>query len=252
VKRSNEKVPVVVLHGGPGVPSNYLLPLADHSDRSLLFYDQLGCGQSDRPDNEDLYSIDLFLNDFVQLLDEFAFDGGFHLYGQSFGGILAFEYLKRERPENCLSVTLSSTPTSVPQVEAEANRLMQTLIMDAGGEEDNMEEAFRKAHQCQTPVKPQPLIDAYALAGTIFHGTQAIPDYQATLEDDDSERVDVPALIMRGEKDFVTPDCVKGWDGLFGECKIVELEGCAHHGLLEQPDLYAKTLESFWKRHEQG
>ena len=110
----SEKPTVVVLHGGPGVPSNYLLePLVQHaSSRPLLFWDQLGCGQSDRPDfDESLYSIDKFVTDLTQLLEELAIDN-FHLYGQSFGGILAFEYLKRERPDNCLSVILSSTPTN--------------------------------------------------------------------------------------------------------------------------------------------
>src|ERR1043165_2092344 len=44
-----DKTPILCLHGGPGVPSYYLKPLAAlSSDRPVIFYDQLGCGHSDR------------------------------------------------------------------------------------------------------------------------------------------------------------------------------------------------------------
>jgi len=49
---SQQAAPIVVLHGGPGLPSNYLQPLVDVVPyRSIVFYDQLGCGKSDHPDN---------------------------------------------------------------------------------------------------------------------------------------------------------------------------------------------------------
>ena len=42
------KPPLLVLHGGPGVPHDYLLPLGAlaRAGRSVVFYDQLGCGGS--------------------------------------------------------------------------------------------------------------------------------------------------------------------------------------------------------------
>jgi pimeloyl-ACP methyl ester carboxylesterase len=43
-------IPVLCLHGGPGMPHDYLEPLEDlASSRPVIFYDQLGCGRSDRP-----------------------------------------------------------------------------------------------------------------------------------------------------------------------------------------------------------
>ena len=49
-------VPVLCLHGGPGMPHDYLEPLADlAASRPVIFYDQLGCGRSDRPDDDSLY-----------------------------------------------------------------------------------------------------------------------------------------------------------------------------------------------------
>jgi pimeloyl-ACP methyl ester carboxylesterase len=47
---SQKACPILVLHGGPSVPSNYLQPLVNYVPyRSIVFYDQLGCGQSDEP-----------------------------------------------------------------------------------------------------------------------------------------------------------------------------------------------------------
>lgn len=57
------KLPLLCLHGEPGVPHDYLEPLESliHTGRQVIFYDQLGCGNSDRPKDADLYSIDLLI-----------------------------------------------------------------------------------------------------------------------------------------------------------------------------------------------
>ena len=54
---SRQAAPIVALHGGPSIPSNYLYPLEDVVPyRSIVFYDQLGCGKSDEPTDSSLYS----------------------------------------------------------------------------------------------------------------------------------------------------------------------------------------------------
>ncbi len=54
-----EAAPLLTLHGGPGFPHNAFAPLAQLGDeRAVVFYDQLGCGQSDRPDDPSLWRIE--------------------------------------------------------------------------------------------------------------------------------------------------------------------------------------------------
>lgn len=57
------KKPLLVLHGGPGDCHNYLLTyakLADRANRQVVFYDQIGCGKSAIPHQEDdFYTYDL-------------------------------------------------------------------------------------------------------------------------------------------------------------------------------------------------
>lgn len=154
---SQKSAPILILHGGPGVPSDYLYPLKNVIPyRSLVFYDQLGSGRSSPgPQSLNAYSIEKSLDDLELLIKTLGLRR-FHLYGQSFGGILAFEYLKRisdrqhddnngDRPE-CLSVILSSAPTIVEQVEASANSLINKLL-EEDDDTSSLAERFRLQNQ---------------------------------------------------------------------------------------------------------
>jgi len=56
---SGPGTPLLLLHGGPGAGHNYLLPLrALANERPVIFYDQLGCGNSDIPQDQTLYTAD--------------------------------------------------------------------------------------------------------------------------------------------------------------------------------------------------
>lgn len=58
---SGTRTPLLLLHGGPGVPSYYLNPLAKLADeRPVIFYDQLGAGRSDRPTQTELWIVERF------------------------------------------------------------------------------------------------------------------------------------------------------------------------------------------------
>ena len=53
--------PLLVLHDGPGVPHDYLTPLAALADtRPVVFYDQLGCGNSDKVSGTSLLTVERF------------------------------------------------------------------------------------------------------------------------------------------------------------------------------------------------
>ncbi len=57
-------VPLLLLHGGPGAGHDYLEPLAGLAgDRAVIFYDQLGCGRSDQPDDPSLWRIERFVRE---------------------------------------------------------------------------------------------------------------------------------------------------------------------------------------------
>ena len=59
------KLPLLCLHGGPGGTHDYLEPLEGmaQSGRRAIFYDQLGCGRSDLPDDPSLWTVELFVDE---------------------------------------------------------------------------------------------------------------------------------------------------------------------------------------------
>jgi hypothetical protein len=82
-----------------------------------------------------------------------------------------------------LSTILSSSLTSVPDVEAKAEQLPKALLQDDASDASSLSssppptttvmERFRVAHQCRTMEPPKPLVGAYAHAGSVWRGTTA-------------------------------------------------------------------------------
>ena len=57
----NGGIPLLTLHDGLGAGHDYLEPLKKlATDRSVILYDQLGCGKSDQPDDPYLWRIERF------------------------------------------------------------------------------------------------------------------------------------------------------------------------------------------------
>jgi proline iminopeptidase len=206
------------------------------------------------------YSIENAVDDLELLIRKVGLRK-FHLLGHSFGGILGYEFLKRvaERSEEnpsfeVLSFTLASTPTSVPLVESEVQNLLASLMTEQenSADESTVEERFQQSHICRTPERPQALTDAYNYAGTVWRGTQAIADYVATPPSDSAAALP-PAMVLRGEHDFVTQACIQDWKGkLWNHNRMREkvVAGCAHHGVLENGFVYGDIIDSYCTEYD--
>jgi pimeloyl-ACP methyl ester carboxylesterase len=263
---SLKAAPILVLHGGPGVPSDYLFPLRNVVPyRPIVFYDQLGCGRSPGPDAKEAYSIETSLDDLELVIKKSGLTR-FHLYGQSFGGILALEYMKRvaeregedgndDRAPKCLSAILSSAPYDVHEVESAAGELIAALL-EEDSDESTVMDRFKARHACRTQTdgkQPQPLADAYDKAGTpgIWRGTDIIKEWTATKPSESAKRMP-SCMAMRGEHDFVTAECVEGWKKEFNHpfVRVKELRNLSHHGLLEDGKAYGEIVDSFFSEYD--
>ncbi len=86
-------MPLLLLHGGPGSGHDYLEPLAGLAEsRTVVLYDQLGCGRSDQPDDQSLWHIERFVREVDTVRAAIGLDR-VHILGQSWGGWLAIEYM---------------------------------------------------------------------------------------------------------------------------------------------------------------
>ena len=66
-------LPLVVLHGGPGMAHDYLRRLVDLAGdgREVIVYDQVGCGRSSHhPDAPaEHWTVDLFVDELAELVE---------------------------------------------------------------------------------------------------------------------------------------------------------------------------------------
>src|SRR5262245_24640120 len=135
VRGTGTRTPLLVLHGGPGIPHDYLANLDLLGDeRPVVFYDQLGCGQSDRPEDPTLWTRERFAREVGAVPTALGLEEVV-LYGHSWGSILAVDYLTgvgETRPTGVRGAILAGPALSIPRWIADSRRLIATLPTDVG------------------------------------------------------------------------------------------------------------------------
>src|SRR3954451_23343740 len=98
---NNSAIKLLLLHGGPGATHEYFegfdsfLPAAGIE---YYYYDQLGSGYSDQPDEPRLWEIERFVDEVEQVREALGLGAdNFVVLGQSWGGLLAIEYALRHQ-----------------------------------------------------------------------------------------------------------------------------------------------------------
>ena len=97
-------VKVLLLHGGPGFSHDYLECFEDFltpAGVEFYYYDQLGCGNSDHPNDDRLWTVARYTEEVEAVRRGLGLEN-FILYGHSWGGMLAIEYahqIRRESPD---------------------------------------------------------------------------------------------------------------------------------------------------------
>jgi len=246
---------LLCLHGGPGgthLPlAAGLSPLAEK--RRVVFYDQLGSGDSDRPDDPSLWTVETFVEQLRSVRDGLGLDE-IHLFGSSWGGMLALEYAFTE-PPGLKSLILNSTPTSAPRWAEEAERLFADLPRGLDGEQ--AEEEFKRRHICRLDPEPEVLARSRAKSGKAVYEAMWGPNeftVIGTLKDWDVigrlGEIDVPTLITSGRHDECTPTLVEPLHAGVAGSEWVLFEDSAHMAYLEEPERYLQVVRAFLDRVE--
>lgn len=106
-KIGSKKEIVIVLHGGPAAPHQYLRPELDRLSQfaQVIYYDQRGCGKSDQASN---YHWQTHVEDLERVITTFAGKKKVYLVGSSWGTFLAILYVYKH-PEKVKGLILSGT-----------------------------------------------------------------------------------------------------------------------------------------------
>lgn len=266
-----DETPLLVLHGGPGCGHDYLEPLsALAAQRPVVFYDQLGCGRSDRPDDRARWVIDRFVAEIDLVRAALGLDR-VHLLGQSWGGWLAIEYLTT-RPAGPAAAgveraVLASTSASLAAFEAETRRLrsllpaeVQAALDEGDATGDVTSEAYTRAadefyarHVCRLAEWPEPMLRTVAnldrnQSYEVMQGpnelviTGNLRTWDRTA---DLARIDVPTLVTCGRHDEMGPPCAEPLVAAIPQAELAVFEDSSHTAHLEEPEAYLAAVAAF-------
>jgi proline-specific peptidase len=264
-------LPLLLLHGGPGAGHDYLEPLdALGAGRPVVFYDQLGCGRSDKPENRALWTIERFADEVQEVRDALGLERC-HILGQSWGGWLLVEYLLRQ-PEGVASAVLASTSASIPQFSAECDRLIAELPEEhrkalayhgARGEFEHeayaaAEAEFYGRHLCRLEEWPDCIMRTVEnLHHNAVYETINGPNEFTTIGNlrywnriADLGQIGVPCLITCGRHDELGPTCAATLQSGIPDARTVIFEKSAHVAHIEETEDYIGQVAAFLGRHD--
>lgn len=269
---SGSATPLLLLHGGPGAPSRYLDPLRGLSDeRPVIFYDQLGGGKSERPEDPTLWTVERFVRELQAVRDALGLDE-VHLFGHSWGTMLAVEYLLT-RPEGVRSLILASPALNIPRWLEDTQQLKSELPVEVQEAIDRHEEAgttdseeyqaatmeFYRRHLCRSDPWPVELVEAFAEFGwevyqtmwgpSEFHATGSLEDFDIT---DRLGEISVPTLFTAGRYDEATPETTAEFRDMVPGARLEIFEESAHMTMLDEPERYNQVLREFLHEVEGG
>jgi proline-specific peptidase len=260
-----DEPPLLCLHGGPGSTHHCLEPLTALADRRrVIFYDQLGCGNSDRPDNPALWTVDRFVEELAQVRAALRLDR-LHLFGSSWGGMLAMQYVLDRRPE-LESLILCGSPASMPRWSADCAELLAQqpaevtrVIRDheASGfiscpEYQAAILGFYREHFCRLDPWPDSLERSFAEAGHLVYLTMNGPSeftVTGTLRNwdvmDRLTEITVPTLLVGGRYDECRPSHLEEMHRRMPCSQLAIMEDASHLCFAERPAEFTTLVNSF-------
>jgi len=264
--------PLLCLHGGPGFTHYYLEPLEALADRrQVIFYDQLGCGRSDRPEDVSLWTVDRFVEELAQVREALGLSR-LHLFGSSWGGMLAMQYTLDRRPE-LESLILCGSPASMIRWVEDCDELLAAQPADVRRAIREHEEAgftacpeyqsailgFYREHVCRLSPWPAGLERSFAEAGYSVYTTMNGPSeftVTGTLKTwdimDRLPEIQVPTLLVGGRHDECRPGHLEEMHRRIAASRLVIIEDASHLCFAEQPDEFTGLVNSYLDSREAG
>lgn len=265
------KTPVILLHGGPGFTHFSMEPLTALADeRPVIFYDQLGSGNSDRPSDLSLWNVERFVEELGQLREALELNE-VHILGHSWGTMLAASYLLT-KPEGVKSVIFSSPCLSAFRWKEDQDVYRKLLpddvqkVLDrceAEGTTDSEEYqtamlAFYQRHVCRLDPWPEVLNEDFQQANMeVYHHMWGPSEFFPTgnLKSFDVtprlQELQMPALFSCGKYDEATPETTAYYTSLVPGARFHLFEHSAHMTYIEEPEEYVRVVREFLNSIEQ-
>jgi L-proline amide hydrolase len=268
---TSEKLPLIVVHGGPGCTHDYVdsFKALARDGRAVIHYDQIGNGSSTRlPEKAaDFWTVDLFIAELLNLIDHLDIGSGYHLLGQSWGGMMAADFAT-SRPKGLKSLVLADSPASMTLWIAETGQLRADLPAEVQAVLTRHEEAgttdhpdytaatkvFNARHVCRLNPAPPEVVrtnrameeDSHVynlmIGPNEFHITGTLKDWTVV---DQLPLINVPTLLISGAYDEATPATVQPFFDHIPDVRWRIFEHSSHMPHVEELDACMQVVSDF-------
>jgi proline iminopeptidase len=266
---------VLLLHGGPGATHEYLEACDSYlpgAGIEYYYYDQLGSGFSDKPDDPSLWDLDRFVDEVEQVRAALGLrSSDFVLYGHSWGGILAMEYALRHQ-EHLRGIVISNMMSSVPDYNAYAEQVLMPAMepaalaeikaLEASGDIENprymelLNEQHYVRHVLRMPVGdwPDPVVRAFAHINPAIYVSMQGPSELGISADaslarwdrsSDLASIDVPALVIGARHDTMDPGHMEMMAGRLPRGRYLFCPDGSHMAMYDDQKTYFAGLIDF-------
>ena len=198
-------VKVLLLHGGPGFPHDYLEAMESFLPQAgveMYYYDQLGVGNSDVPDDPSLWTLERYTSEVEEVRQGLKLDN-FVLYGHSWGGILGIEYALKYQ-QHLRGLVISNMSAGVqsylkrlaglkeqwltPEQRTQLDALSAARDYDNPAYHQIVEETLYQKMLCRLTPWPEPVTRAFRLVNEKIYNQ------------------------MQGKSEFEVVGNLKGWE----------------------------------------
>ena len=267
---SNPKLKLLLLTGGPGFSHAYLEVMDSYLPAEAVeyyHYDQLETGESDKPNDPDLWTLPRYVDEVDQVRR--AIGGtkdNFCLLGHSWGGVLAIEYALAHRDQlKCL--VISNMMASIPAYNAYAKNVLEPQMNQAALKEILDMEASAKTEQpsymevlipnwyehhiLRRPFAewPEPLTRDLPKLNQRFYAMMQGPSEMGAsgrlLNWDrfaDLKRITVPTLVISGKYDTMDPRYMAAMAKQLPHGELAATSGSHMDMYDDQPTYFSKLI----------
>jgi proline iminopeptidase len=277
-KIGDGKIKVLLLHGGPAIPHDYLECFEDFLPKEgmeIYYYDQLGCGNSDAPADTSLYNINRYVQEVEQVRKGLGLDN-FYIVGHSWGAMLAMEYLAKYQ-NHVKGAVFSNMTAGMKDYVSYIKQLKQTIFspweisvfdsLDRLGKYDSpqytdllMNKLYTRV-LCQMPVEkwPEPLMRSFKKANhAVYIQMQGVDEFHVTGNFKNWEfwgmlpKISIPVLVLGGMDDEMNPESIKREGALLPYSRTYLCPAGSHMAMYDDQQNYFTSLVTFLKDVDGG
>jgi L-proline amide hydrolase len=245
--------------------------LAD--ERRVVFYDQLGAGNSavEEPHDPAMWRPELFVEEVGVVREALGLDR-VHVLGHSWGGMLGMQYAATQ-PDGLVSLIVESSPPSVPAWMGELAKLRAELPPEVEATLRRHEEAdttnseeyqqaemeFYKRHLCRVDPWPDWLNESFSimLANPEVYNTMNGPSEFHVIGSlltwsviDRLPQLRVPTLVVAGAHDEAQPETWQPFVDLLPDVRSHVFPDSSHMPHVEEPQAFLDVVANFLRAHD--